>query len=1705
MSISDLYLARKKALLTMLSCFVFVFFTSAMMPVLDCTELESDATWEVASTNGLSLCGSGTKSLTVTSDSSYTGTVLTYQWQQSANGVSYTDFGTNSSSITTPSISASTFFQCIVSCGSGINANEITVGPIQITVTPNVTPTITISQTSGTNPACVGASVTFTATITNGGASPTYQWQVNGSNAGTNSPTFTTSSITNGQSVTCILTSNAACASPASVTSSGITMTINPIVAPTISIAISAGTNPSCAGSSVTFTASISNGGASPSYQWKVGGVNAGTNSPTFTTTTITNNQIVTCVLTSNAPCVSPTSVTSAGITMTINPVVVPTISIALTSGTNPACVGASLTFTATVTNAGPTPTYQWRVNGVNFGTNIPTFTTNALTNGQAVTCVLTSSAACATPSQVTSSAITMTINPILTPSVSIAVTAGTNPSCAGSSITFTATPTNGGASPSYQWQLNGNNVGSNQNTYSNAGITNGQVVTCIVTSNAPCASPTVVTSNAITVLVNTTFAPAVSINLTGGSNPTCAGSSLTFTATPTNGGTTPSYQWFVAGNPVGSNSPTFTSTAITNGQSVTCILTSSASCASPTTATSNAIVITVNSVLVPTISIALTSGTNPTCAGSSLTFTATPTSGGSSPSYQWKINGTNQPGNAATFTTNTITNGQAVTCVLTSSESCANPTTANSNSITINITPQVTPVVNIALTSGSLPACPGASLTFTATPTNGGSTPAYLWQVDGVASGTNSSVFTTTTLTDNQVVTCVLTSNATCASPLTDVSNSILVDIQAAVLPSVSIAVTSGSATSCAGTPITFTATPTNGGTPQYLWRIDNVSTGVTASTFTSSTLTNGQTITCTLTSSAPCANPAQVTSNGITVIIRQLPTLALFQVNGPTPICQGNTIDLVAAFSGNPPFSGSISPSLSFNTAGSDFLSSIQIPVTVNQIGTSNFQFTELVDVFGCEATPSAISSIVSVFVNQTPSLTAIDNLGTFCEGQLLPAVPLTSSMSNSTFSWTSAPFVGYQNASGANEIPGGIADIDNATSAITSEVCVTAFAPGSGCPSAQECFALAVTPGPSILQKPDFVFCEGQEIQNIPFQSAVAADITWSMSGQNLGFGNNGGSFIIQGFAQISGEVVVTQQVNVEASAGDCISTMQFDVTVVPKPTSSTDAEFAYCADSEFEDFPLTGNNDAANVYEWVLNEANVVGLFEESGINVVSLNPTNSNALSNSNTISITPKITVLSVECAGDPQVITIFVNPEPVINTPSAPVVCNGVEFVVPFSSNNVPTSTFAWQVPVGQQMSIQPNAGTQNLIATFNHAENSTQSLNIEAWPIFTDHGLSCFGDTVVFVQSAYPIPDINITAQDLDLCSEENVALSIASNTSPPSSWSWTSSSAEITGGSSCSSNCSTNISDQLINNSGADQSIQYSFTTFIDENTTCSSTSSSNSATIVVHTIPATPSLDVVPDSICAGSENNYLHATTQPNQTLTWTLSPADAGSIVAGSAGGNTAYVSSTGIVDEDINVMLHTSDAFGCSASSTFDISVVPNPSATDFFVHAINPGTTGMFLVLMPASSNYAYQWGSTDTTGVWSETTFDGEVGQNFLIGNQFTPGQFVYWVEVMDGDCKTKIFYNAPVSNEELVFSNEWLIYPIPASEKMTLQANHVLNGIDVKVFDSFGRVCLFYNSNVANSQFDIDISSLDVGCYFMELYSGQERSICKFMKQ
>jgi hypothetical protein len=67
--------------------------------------------------------------------------------------------------------------------------------------------------------------VLFTATIANGGANPIYQWKKNGVDTVSNSSTITINN--QGETITCQLTSNAACAMPNQLTSNGLSVPVN--------------------------------------------------------------------------------------------------------------------------------------------------------------------------------------------------------------------------------------------------------------------------------------------------------------------------------------------------------------------------------------------------------------------------------------------------------------------------------------------------------------------------------------------------------------------------------------------------------------------------------------------------------------------------------------------------------------------------------------------------------------------------------------------------------------------------------------------------------------------------------------------------------------------------------------------------------------------------------------------------------------------------------------------------------------------------------------------------------------------------------------------------------------------------------------------------------------------------------------------------------------------------------------------------------------------------------------------------------------------------------------------------------------------------------------------------------------------------------------------------------------------------------------
>ncbi|MFM7823082.1 MAG: T9SS type A sorting domain-containing protein, partial [Bacteroidota bacterium] len=219
------------------------------------------------------------------------------------------------------------------------------------------------------------------------------------------------------------------------------------------------------------------------------------------------NNGSATAIATGTSGAVTYLWNTGA-ITQTINNLTAGNYTVTVTNGTCSRQASVSITqpaiFTASITPGGATTfcqggnvtltatagaSYQWNTGATTQSISVSTSGSYTVTVTNAAGCVATSAP------------VAVTVNPNVTATVSISANPS-GPVSATTSITFTATPVNGGSAPIYQWKKNGVNVGTNSSAYTNSSWVNNDVVQCVMTSNATCAIGSPATSNSITISV---------------------------------------------------------------------------------------------------------------------------------------------------------------------------------------------------------------------------------------------------------------------------------------------------------------------------------------------------------------------------------------------------------------------------------------------------------------------------------------------------------------------------------------------------------------------------------------------------------------------------------------------------------------------------------------------------------------------------------------------------------------------------------------------------------------------------------------------------------------------------------------------------------------------------------------------------------------------------------------------------------------------------------------------------------------------------------------------------------------------------------------------------------------------------------------------------------------------------------------------------
>jgi hypothetical protein len=791
-------------------------------------------------------------------------------------------------------------------------------------------PSVTIASSDADNSICSGTGVTFTATTTNGGANPSYQWKVNDNNVGTNSPTFTTSTLADGDAVSAVLTSSNTCASSQTATSTAITVTVVP--AP-VGGSVSADQN-LCNGSiPADLTLSGQSGDVvkwqkslNPSF------VPAEDIEGTSNSTTLTSAQIGALTQTTYframvqsgacAPAYSSPTV------ITVRPALFASI-----SGGSAICAGENATLTISGT-PGAKVYYTYTGDGTGTGSVTltgGTTTINVITPTVTTTYTLTSveypdDPSCSQSiSEQSDQEATVTVNPRPEAAISYA----SSPYCASGTATVTQTGQTGGT---YTATPAGLSIDATSGTINLAASAANTYTVTYSFGDGTCTN-----STTTTVIVKTL--PVVA-DITGSST-VCVGSNITL-ASATTGGV-----WSSSNEAVATVSASGVVTGVAAGTTTITYAVTTDGCT--TTKTHS---VTVDTVVEPSVTISSSATNNTACAGTAVNFTAIPTNGGTNPFYQWQKNNVNIPGaTSSTYTTSTLANGDKVKVIMTSNTTCPIPATASSSEITLIIEPSVTAGTISGYTTAL---CIGGTVDLNTSGSTGG-----IWTSSNTAVATVDAASGELIALEAGTSTIKYSIASGCGSP-TEATISVTVNAN------VTAGTITGTASLCLNSPSTLSTNGTSGGT----WTSSDLAVATINSSTGVVTPVAPGTATITYTVNSGCGAPASTTKE---ITVNPRPTATITSTN--TTVCSGSPTNITGSVTAVGAWTLTLSGGTTITGTGTTTFSQVVTPTS-----NTTYTITGLTDA-NCSALASGLTGSTTVTtqsVTATPVLTS-----SLCEG--------------------------------------------------------------------------------------------------------------------------------------------------------------------------------------------------------------------------------------------------------------------------------------------------------------------------------------------------------------------------------------------------------------------------------------------------------------------------------------------------------------------------------------------------------------------------------------------------------------------------------------------------------------------------------------------------------------------------------------------------
>ena len=912
-------------------------------------------------------------------------------------------------------------------------------------------------------------------------------------------------------------------------------------------------------------------------------------------------------------------------ITITVEPLTTP----GSLSASQSVCLGApSAPITGSAGTGAGTISYEWErsINGGSTWTPIPGevasgYTPGTLSETTQYRRTTVSTVGALVCRSVATTAVTITVNPLP------AAQAGSDVAiCAGISTPLGATAV---AGSEYIWSSAPTGFSS-----SAANPTVTPAVTTTFTLTETVTTTGCSTTNSVLVTVNPII--PVSVSIAASINPIIVGTSVTFTATPVNPGANPGYQWYIGSTPVGSNSPTFTSTTLADGDVVKVVLTAVEVCnTSPSTSTP--ITMSVTQPLAAVVSPA----TQTICFG----FASTPlivlaTGASGSYSYQWEESWDN--GTTWSMLTGETTESfdpgtmfsSAYYRVIVSGIGVPATAAINSNEAVVTTNADVVPAViaaNQTICYNNIPA-----MITSISPSSGGTGPLnYQWQrrttggwsnIGGAVTDTYQPLALTQTTQFRQIV-----NDGGIPSCPSKLSNVITVTVQTVPLAgsiSGNQPVCSGSATST----ITSATAGTGSGTISYEWE-SSTDGGTTWDPFvgqTSAGLSPGALVQTTMyhriTVSTLNLNICRSVATGaVTITVNPLPAAV---AGLDVAICAGASTTLgAAAVVGN---------TYSWTSDPAGYTSATANP-SVSPIVNTTYFLVETITATGCTNTHSVV-----VTVNPLPDAVAGSDVA-ICTGASTTLG--AAAVVGNTYSWTSVPAGFTSTASNPTVSP-----------LVTTTYSVVETVTATGCTNTNS-VTVTVNPLPAAIAGADRAICLNG---NTSLGDIAVIENTYSWTSVPAGFTSTASN------PTVSPLVTTTYSVVETITATGCTNTNSVTVTVNPLPAAIAGADRAICLNASTT---LGAAAVVGNTYAWSSTPA---------GFTSTEANPTVSPLV----TTIYTVIETITATGCTNTHSVV-VTVNPLPAAVAGADRAICLNASTTL--GATAVIGNTYAWSsVPAG-------------------------------------------------------------------------------------------------------------------------------------------------------------------------------------------------------------------------------------------------------------------------------------------------------------------------------------------------------------------------------------------------------------------------------------